>query len=212
MTQLTVKGTGSVREKPDTVEIVFTLSVVREVYADCAAEAVVQLERLRAALEQAGHKSAALKTSSFQLSARYDNKPAPKGGYERVFAGYECTHRLTLRFRLIASLLDATLAAVGDGGAYADFSVRFMLKDDRKTKAALLKVCAADARDKAETLAAALGKRLGDVLSVEYGAHAPTPYSRTEFAPKARVMAASLDITPEDVENTDSVTVVYALA
>lgn len=205
MKQLTVTGVGKTSETPDTVEIDFTLSVINQDYAACNAQSAVAFESLRQAVYRAGLQPDTLRTASFRLSARYEHK-----GGEKVFVGYECAHRLVLRFALDIPLLDAVMAELGDSGAYADFSVRFMLYDDRAVKNNLLQAAVADAAEKAATIASAAGKRLGDVVSITYGSGEPNLYSHTEYA-RPRLMAASLSVQPENVENVDSVTVVYEL-
>ena len=137
-----------------------------------------------------------------------------RSGHTRVFAGYVCTERLTLRFPLDMALLDKVLGETGESGAAAEFTVRFTRRQERAVKDALIKAAVRDAAHKAAVLAEAAGETLGALVAVEYGASPVNLYSRTEFSrdsnPKVRA-AAAFAFTPEDIENTDTVTAVYEL-
>lgn len=214
MRQITVRGTGTTAVRPDTVELGFTLHTERAVYAETAAAAAEASDKLRAAVVRAGLSDKALKTAAFSLNAKYDTVPDGKGGHTRVFAGYVCTERLTLRFPLDMALLDKVLGETGESGAAAEFTVRFTRRQERAVKDALIKAAVRDAAHKAAVLAEAAGETLGALVAIEYGASPVNLYSRTEFSrdsnPKVRA-AAAFAFTPEDIENTDTVTAVYEL-
>ena len=101
-----------------------------------------------------------------------------------------------------------------------EFSLSYTVKDPEASKNALLSAAVADARMKAGVLAASSGVTLGKIRHIDYSMATPD----FEVRPmNGRVMLAAkecadmaygaynLDIQPDDIEVTDTVTVIWTL-
>ena len=101
--------------------------------------------------------------------------------------------------------------------AEPELNVQFTVKDKEAVDAALLQSACANAKAKAEILTKASGVTLGDLVSIDYNwgelhLYSPTHY---EMDPPcmARASAAptAMDIEPDDIDVSDSVTFVWEI-
>lgn len=83
--------------------------------------------------------------------------------------------------------------------------------------AELLKSASENARAKAEILAEASGVKLGELVTIDYNWGELQLYSPTQYVMEDRCLASapcasSIDIEPDDIESSDTVTLVWALS
>jgi uncharacterized protein len=151
---LTAQGQGEVRVQPD--QATMTLGVESR-SADARAAMAANAAKLNgviAALKGQGLASNAVQTSN--LSLYYDAERK-----EQV-----ALHNLTVRIADISTvgvILDAAVAA----GANTSWGVNYGLKDSSSGRSQALKAAVADARKRADAMAAALGMRITGVVAVE---------------------------------------------
>ena len=136
----------------------------------CAAEIMDEkTAALTAAAEAAGFPKKELKTASFNVNTEYRGVHDPKTGeYRQEFAGYRVFHGLTLGFPLDLCKLGELLGGFSDSGADPELSIRFTVADPEAVRREALEKAAANARKKAELLAAASGVKLGELLTIRY--------------------------------------------
>jgi uncharacterized protein YggE len=114
-------------------------------------------------------------------------------------------------------LLAATLAAIAECEAKPEFSIRFSVKDGNAISEQLLISAVENATAKARVLSKAAGVELGEIMYIDYSWGELRLFSETEVEPRMMAcMAAdsavgSIDIEPEDVDVSDSVTVVWSI-
>lgn len=214
---ITVRGLGRLTLKPDRVEIPITLSVRDKEYAVAAGQADAALSALSAALEAARFEPETLKTRDLSLSPVFEGRHDEHGNYQQVFVGYECRHSLILAFPLEGERLSAALDALASCSAKPEFSVQFTVADTEAAKTALLGAAAEDGRRKAETLCAASGVHLGELIHIDYGVGQPNLYSPTRLmmndavaAPRA-AMKLGADIRPDDITADESAVFVWLI-
>ena len=213
--RLTVRGTGTLRLKPDWTELSMTLKSLDKDYARSAEKAAEQLDALQRALEDADFSAEALKTTGYRIDTEHESQQDENGHYRSVFIGYACVHELKLAFAFdtvkLARAIDAVTRCVADPG----LDVRFTVRDKDAASDELLAAAAANARAKAETLAKAAGVTLGELLRIDYNCGEPELYSPTGFgmAKRGAVRATVMELTmaPEDVEASDSADFVWAI-
>ncbi len=196
---VSVSGTGIVRSAPD--EAVVSLGVQTQA---ASAEAAIKQNAARIvdvvqALMADGIKKDDLATSNISLYPTYDSK-----GIE--VTGYTASDQLDVTVRDISKvgpvIDDAVTARANLVGG-----VTFRVSDRNEGVGGALQAAVADARGKAEVLAAAADARLGRVVSiVETSAITPPPI----FAERAAA-AESTPILPPTIETQVSVTVVWEL-
>lgn len=115
-------------------------------------------------------------------------------------------------------MLARAIAAVSGSSAKPTLSVSFTVKDPDAVSAEVLRLAAASARRSAETLCAAAGVALGELVSIEYGDGELNPISRTgcgarDISAVAMMKCAESvpDITPDDISVSDTAVFVWEI-
>ena len=127
-------------------------------------------------------------------------------------------HCLKLEFPLDNDRLGRILYALAHSPVSPEFQISYTVRDPEKAKNELLALAVADAREKAEVLTKAAGTSLGTLLSIDYS------WGEVSFEvhPMGRMLNANMEtalpkasydmsIEPDDIESSDTVTVIWSL-
>ena len=179
---VTVKGVGAVSIKPDHIEITLNVISKADEYAEAVNAANAAVVKLQDAITSVGFAREELKTLNFNVKTNYENEADDMGRYRRVFRGYVCGYRLKLGFDMNVALLSRTIDAIAGSGADAELSISFTVKSPERVSDELLRSAAQNAREKAETLCAASGVKVGELLSIDYNWSDINVYSVSSYA------------------------------
>jgi uncharacterized protein YggE len=162
---ITVLGTGTVTTTPDRARFSFGVQNQRKTAAGASSATAARIQRVTKALLAAGVDASDLRTEGIWISPYYDS-----GG----FAGFSASNSVSANIRDVEGSGKVLDAATNAGATYVYGPTLF--RSDRQSIArAALRAAVADARAKAEGIAAASGSTVGRVLSVvEGGAIAPS--------------------------------------
>ncbi|MEA2603575.1 MAG: uncharacterized protein QOF89_4567 [Acidobacteriota bacterium] len=209
---LTVSGSGNARVAPD--EATVRLGVVAQAPTARAAQDQVNkvANAVLDAIRKLGIKAEDVQTSGLSLSPLYSqNRPGAENQAPRI-TGYQSNNTVTVRIDDLTKVGPVIDAGLGAGANTLD-GVEFGLRNDEAARAQALADAARAARAKAETLAKALGLRLGEILEVAEGGISISPPPMPRLARMA--MAESMDSTPVSagqVGVSASVTIRYRIA
>lgn len=127
-----------------------------------------------------------------------------------MIAGYRVCHTVTVivnDMNQIGAIIDAAFSA----GANQIMGLNFSRSDDAQLKRQVLQAALRDARGKAEALAAAIGKRLGKVVSIqEGGVSVQVPEYQHRYLLKADGLPAT-PILPGSIQVSASVGIVFEI-
>lgn len=204
--RISVSGEGEALLSPDMA--VVRLAVVRE--ADTAREAMdannEAMERVIAALKEAGVEDRDLQTSGLSIMPRYVYPNEQNGESRPRITGYQVTNGLTVRIReldKVGAVLDRSVTlGVNQGG-----SIIFTNDDPAEALMEARKRAVEDAIAKARTLAEAADVSLGDVLNITertWGTPPPMPLGAKVMRMEA---AADASVPVEAGENSYKVQV-----
>ncbi len=211
--KITVNGVGKITAAPDTILLSAKLSSTDKDYAVAVGNSANQLEKLKNGIKKLGFDEKALKTSNFAVNADYESVNDKSGRYKRVFTGFTCVHDLVLEFDFDSKKLADVISAVAESLSEPDISIDFTVKNTDKLRDELLKSAVANARKKAELLCAAAGTALGTLVSIDYSSGDFFPGCETSYAVDAKCarLAApkAVNISPKDIEITDTVKIVW---
>jgi len=212
---LTVKGIGNISAKPDLIIITLTLATTTPDYAKTNELAALELETLRKAIVSCGHEGQSLKTTNFNIRTENESYRDEAGNYRYKFKGYSCIHSLKLEFGFDMKMLGETLAAISSSGTNPQFQISFSVKDENAVQAELLENAIINATEKAAVLAKSSGVKLGDIKHINYSWGEIHLSSETCFNDslvcESRLMPMNIDIEPEDVKASDTVTVIWEI-
>lgn len=211
--RITVTGEGEMNVAPDMA--LLNLSVLRE--ADTARDALTQnneaMEKVLAAMKEAGVEARDLQTGGFNIQPRYIYPDDKNGLTQPKISGYTVSNSLSVRVRDLSKLgniLDTSVTlGVNQGG-----DVSFVNDNPSATITEARKRAVADAIAKAKTLTDAAGVGLGDVLEINETSRRPTPVPMARGKMMAMQASAEADSVPMSAgENTYnvSVTVTFTL-
>ncbi len=212
---LTVSGSGEARVAPDLATV--RLGVIAQ--APTARAAQDQVNRTAGAVLDAirklGLKDQDVQTSGLSLSPLYsqgrpgtaEENQAPK------ITGYQANNSVTVRIEDLAKVGPVIDAGLGAGANTLD-GVDFGLRNDEAARAQALADAAVKARSKAQTLAGALGVKLGQILEIAEGgiSVSPPPYPRFSRAMAELSVAADTPVSAGQVGVQASVTVRYRIS
>lgn len=198
---VTVIGSGSVAVAPDLAEI--TLGVGAEAAGAQAALAAAN-EAMAKLLQRLGGLGIAprdIETQGLAVAPRHETGARGRG----AVVGYEAVNTIQVRLRRLDEAGRVIDQLVADG-ANRVHGIRFTVAEPGPALDEARRRAMADARRKAEILAAAGGVRVGRVLAItESGAGTPRPVFAQARAAEAVPIAAG------EQELRATVTVVYAL-
>ena len=217
MRTIVVKGTGSVKTRPDTVEIRLELSALDKDYQKSVQKESEKMEHLLEALDKAGIPKKDLKTTNYSVDARFEWRG--EKNRKQVFVGFECERACYFRFRHTNEKLNTVIEALSECTSDAEFSIHFTVKDEEKIKEKLLREAVRNSAKRAAILAEAAGVALGDIQDISYNWGEINVYSGTRLARKSpmalmereRGMCYESCIEPDDIETEDTVTIIWEI-
>jgi uncharacterized protein len=207
MNTVTVNGQATVTAPPDEAVVVLTVENDAVNAQDAMNATSLQSQQMLDRLKNEGIPDSAIQTSSITLYPvrTYD----PTSGKETL-TGYRAQNSITVTLK-DAPTVAKVLAAGVDTGATLVSGPDWKLRDDSQAVNEALKQAAANARAKAETLAAAEGATLGEVLVMNEGSvQVPMPiYAAAGATDSSKVVEPPVSSGNLDV--TANVSVTYAL-
>lgn len=210
-----VTGKGQIKLKPDVTRVVMTLTGLKKEYAETLAASSADTDELKTVLQAFGFSSEDVKTLRFHVNAEYEGYEE-QGQWKQRFAGYRFEHALKIEFPSDNDRLGKVLYAVGHAAVQPEIQISFTVGDREAAKNLLLGRAVADAKQKAAVLAEASGVALGQIRSIHYAWGEPdleirpmnVAACRKETAPAG---AYDLSVEPDDIEVSDTVTIVWTI-
>jgi len=198
---LTVTGTGSVRTVPDRASFSFGVQTEGATARAALTANTTAANRVVASLRGAGVAAADLQTSQVSLSPRSNEMGTDIVGYT-AFTTVTATIRELGR---VGAVVDTAV----DAGANTLSGPSLTRGDTDALYRQALRAAYTDAREKAETLAAASGRTLGAVTAIVEGAQGSVPIPLAAAQDAAR---SSVEIAPGTQSIDASVSVTFALS
>lgn len=202
-----VQGQATVKAIPDEAILSFTVSASDPNYGTAIGKMNELVDALRRDMERVGIDRSSLKTTRFNVETDY--KTVNK---REVFNCYVAVHGLAVHIPMDKEKLNRVLEAAAQSASQARFNLALGVKDQTPLRQKALEEAVAMASRNAQTLAQAASITLGQLLRIEYGWAEVRVSSGSQYTLSEQscgVMAP--DITPDDVEAEDSVTMVWEI-
>jgi len=200
---LTADGTGMVFAEPDVVIVTIGVTTRGDTPAAALEANSADMQAVIDAVLAAGVDEADVATSGFSISPVYSNQR--EDGQPQRITGYTVSNQVTVHIRDFAASGDI-LNEVVAAGANQINGIRFDIAEPQPLQDEALQEAIADARRKAELMAAAAGVRLVRVLSVSAYANAQPMFE------VARAAAVSVPIMGGEQAITANATMVFEIA
>jgi hypothetical protein len=207
---VTAQGSALVSRSPDRAVLVFGCSTQAETSAKAQNDLNASMERVLKAVKALNLPGLVVQTSGLSLSPMFDFSTQTDGRPPRI-TGYRASN--TVRAQVddvskVGTIIDAAIAA----GANELQGISFELKDDKEARREALTKAAQDAREEAETLAAALGLRIEGVVEAQVGTPVMRPFFARSMAMEMQAAAAPTPVEPGEVQVQAEATVIFRAA
>jgi uncharacterized protein YggE len=208
-----VSATGEARAQPDQAYLDFAVETAATTAKAASEENAKLMDRVVRALVAAGVPRERIETRNFTVYPEYTSPTPGERQDEPRIRGYRTSNMVTARvddLKRVGALIDAALGA----GANRVDAVRFGLRNPERAQAEATRDAVQRARANAETIASALGVRLGEVLdaSTAYEPYRPYAADMRMYSMRAEAAAAPTPIQPAEQTVNSTVTLVYAIA
>ena len=216
MKTIRVAGKARLKVTPDTARITAVLEKTEKAYEDALRSAAEDTECLRALVAGFGFAKDGLKTLSFNVDTEYESYQE-HGVFKQRLVGYRARHEMKLEFASDNALLGRLLYAFANSPVNPELRLSYTVKDPDAAKNALLELAVQNAKEKAAVLARAAGVKLDEIREIDYSFEPASletrPVNRL-FAAKSAVADTAgfeMNISPDDIEISDTVTVVWEI-
>ena len=223
MRTIHVTGKGLLKIHPDQTVITMDLEGRYLNYDETLRHSAEDTEQLKDILGAFGFERSDLKTVNFTIDTEYESYKVRIGSreeYKRRLTGYKYSHTLKVEFMSDNVLLGKILYALANSPLRPEFRIGYTVKDQEAAKNELLGKAVRDAVAKAGILASASGTVLGAVQSIDYSWSSIlfdiSPIKSLCDDEACAVEAASvgsydMNIEPDDIEVSDTVTIVWEI-
>lgn len=215
-----VTGKGNISLSPDTVRIMITQSSVEQTYEMAVKASADAKNILTEALGTLGFKKEDLKTLYFNVDSETEGYQAKDKSWKRRLIGYRYKHRMKIEFPKESDLLGKVLAVIARSSSEPEFSIEYTVSNPEAAKNELLKRAVEDSGKKAKILSEAAGTKLGDIVNIDYSWGQVEFVSRPvdtlgldlpDVAEDEYISSIDVDIEPDDIDVSDTVTVIWSL-
>lgn len=221
MRTIRITGKGKIKVKPDMTRITMTLEGMYPEYSEALRHSSQDTDGIKDVLAAFGFERPDLKTLSFDVDTQYETYKENEVFKQRL-TGYKFRHQLKVEFASDNDRLGKILYALAHCPIHPEFRISYTVKDREAARNELLGKAVADAKEKAAVLAGAAGVELKDIQSIDYSwgeinfeVHPMSRAMMAEFESDSPVATLSagydLDIEPDDIEVSDTVTVVWEI-
>ena len=215
MKTIRVTGTGKIRIKPDMTRITVTLGDVFREYGETLKRSAEDTELIRDLLTGFGFQRTDLKTLSFNVETEYESYQE-KGIWKQRLVGYRYRHEMKVEFDSDNERLGKILYALANCPINPEIKISYTVKDAEAVKNELIGKAVEDAKAKASVLSRSAGVSLGEIRRIDYSLEQNDfevrPMNRMLMAKSSAEDSYDLDIEPDDIQASDTVTVVWEIA
>ena len=214
---ITVSGRGGIHVVPDVTRLDLSLVSLHDSYEEAYVQAKADIDRLQQIMVELKLNASLPKTKHLDIEKKTHNEYDAHGHFVReVFLGFELDHRVKIDLGMDTVLLNQVVRLIGQRLKQAEINIGYMVKDPRPFQLKMLERAVKDAQEKAAIMAKACGCQLGKVKTIDYSVQELHIYSQARNLHCAEEAGccdpSSLDITPEDLAASETVTVVWSLS
>lgn len=213
-----VTGNGKISIKPDTTVIVLDFSQVLPTYEEAVRAASRDVVHVKDMLEKLSLDRETLKTTDFEVKMHYRYEYDKKNNRKSIFDGYQYKQGLKFTFPINNELLGKVLFQISKLASNPELNFWFTTSNKEKYRNELLALAVKDAKEKARVIAEAAEVELEHVLDINYNYYSDDYNTRSYLRNEIMYCKAAsvedhydIDIEPEDIDKSTSVSVVYTI-
>lgn len=215
---ISVSGRGKLSLRPDMIRLMMSLEDTFDDYGRTLFESSQQMNGIKDIFEGLGFERCDVKTVSFNIDTQYESFQDEDLSWKKRFIGYKFHHSFKVEFDIDNEKLGKILYELSHGKTCPEFNIVYTVKNADEARDELLRNALKDAVKKAELLSESAGVKLGGIININYSFNDADIVSK----PSERLFEAScmkaggfdadsydVNIEPDDIEITDTVTVIW---
>lgn len=215
-----VTGKGKLTVIPDRTILLMALSGVEKMYKSALDQSKETSRIIKEVFLKLGFQNSDIKTHTFEIETKHEREYDEKNCWKTTFAGYEYTHIMCVEFDKNNELLGKIIYELSQSSVTPELSLQYTVKDIEKKKSELLSKAVFDSRKKAEILAEAARVKLGSIEHIDYSwGEMKLVSSVVENFIDCMKLSDDvyeedyfdMDIEPEDINVSDTVTIVWEI-
>lgn len=216
MGTIKVMGQGEMKFAPDVTRVSVDIDALHSTYQEAFEAGAKNTNHIKDILAEHGFDRDLAKTSRFDVSMHRVHKKVERGEWQWVVRGYKIKQTFIIELEMGCPQLTSLLDQIGREMSGVEIELGFAVSDTDSARLKVIEAAVKDAQRKAEVMATALGKKLGDVSSVRYGNldedyYNGRVYDQCLASPGSMCEAAPMDLTPADLSGCANVEVVWNL-
>ena len=211
-----VTGKGKIAVKPDRTRVIIDMTDICSTYDGAISKSAYDIDVLKLVLAPLGFERSDIKTLHFSVDTEYESYYDKEKNWKRKFLGYKYTHTVKLEFDADNEMLGRVLYELSRLPFHPEFRINYTVKDTEAVKNELLAKAVEDSKAKAKVLTEAAGVTLGSIATIDYSWGEidiiSSPMGRcmdADLLGEADCKGYSIDIEPDDIDVSDTVTVVW---
>lgn len=216
MGTIKVMGQGDMKFAPDVTRVSVDIDALHSTYQEAFEAGAKNTNHIKDILAEHGLDRDLAKTSRFDVNMHRVHKKVERGEWQWIVRGYKIRQTFLIELEMGCPQLTSLLDQIGKEMSGVEIELGFAVSNTEDARLKVIEAAVKDAQKKAEVMASALGKKLGDASSVRYGNLVEEYYNGRVYdqgiaSPGALCEESSMDLTPVDLNGNANVEVVWNL-
>lgn len=216
MKTIRVTGKANLNVVPNQTKVSLTIRGFANEYSKALEQSVRDTKVIKDALESCGVDRETLKTENFYTSEKTRSVKDQYGNTSYQHIGYDVTHYMNFKFDNDNELLGKVLFELTKLKINPRISVSYIVKDAEQYKTKLIALAVKDAKRKAKAMVKSAEVELGEINHIDYSYQTISwetrEYLNIECANLySTTESFDVDMTPEDMNLTDTVTIEWEI-
>ena len=212
MKTIKVTGKANLKVVPDQTKVSLTIKGFAKDYSEALAQSARDIKVIKDTISACGINRESLKTENFYVYEKTKTVKDIHGNNIEKQLGYDVTHYMNFKFDNNNELLGLVLAELSKLSINPRIQIGFTVKDQELYKAQMIELAVKDAKRKANVMANSAEVSLGEILQMDYSYQTinfdTDTYLSMDGVTVARdVQSFDIDLTPEDMNLTDTITI-----
>lgn len=212
---ITVRGKANLSVSPDTIILSLNFHEVEDEYNFARELSLSVYNQVLKIAENNGLTVKDVKTVSYSIESEYEDVRI-RDKWTKQFIGYGLRHKIKILLDINDVLvLGNIIMGVDKCKIKPKVSIAYTVKDTTDAKEQLLALAVKSSQSKAIAITTAAGVELGDVQSIDYSWREMHIISERHDmvygASLCEESSPAMDFTPEDIDISDSVTVIWSI-
>lgn len=207
-----VLGQADVKFVPDVIRITINVDKLYSKYQQAFEAGADNTNIIKDILTNCNLDRDLAKTTRFAINKHSEYEKVDKYNSQYVFKGYKIKQTFEIDLEISSPTLTPLLDAIGNSLKGVEIEIGFAVSNVEEARLKMIEVAVKDALKKAEVMASATNKQLGDIKSINYGVSKGEYYETGEcYEPTSTISSAPMDITPAELNGYTTVEVVIDL-